>query len=208
MHIKNLALVFISFLFFSQNIFAQNLDIRLLREINLNRNKKLDNGFRLMSNSVTPVTIAAPIIVFSAGLIKDDATIMKKGIYIGEAVFVSSFVATALKYSIKRERPYVTYPELENETSGDSPSFPSGHTSAAFSAATSISIAFPKWYVIAPSFLWAGASGYSRMDLGVHYPSDVLAGAIIGSGSAWLSYKLNGWINKKTKKEWLFSKEK
>ncbi|HEU4788615.1 MAG TPA: phosphatase PAP2 family protein, partial [Flavobacterium sp.] len=52
-------------------------------------------------------------------------------------------------------------------------------------------------YVIAPSFLWAGAVGYSRMYLGVHYPTDVLAGAIVGSGSAFLCYKLNKWINKK-----------
>jgi membrane-associated phospholipid phosphatase len=78
-----------------------------------------------------------------------------------------------------------------------SPSFPSGHTSDAFATATSLSIAFPKWYVIAPSFLWACSVGYSRMDLGVHYPSDVMAGAIIGAGSAYLCYKANRWIQKR-----------
>ena len=56
---------------------------------------------------------------------------------------------------------------------------------------------YPKWYIIAPSFAWASAVGYSRMHLGVHYPSDVAVGAIIGSGSAYLSYKANKWINKK-----------
>ncbi len=56
---------------------------------------------------------------------------------------------------------------------------------------------YPKWYIIAPSFAWASAVGYSRMHLGVHYPSDVVSGAIVGSGSAYISYKLNKWINKK-----------
>lgn len=78
---------------------------------------------------------------------------------------------------------------------------PSGHTSTAFATATSLSLAYPKWYVVAPSFVWAGAIGYSRMHLGVHYPSDVLAGAIVGSGSAYLTYKANQWINKKRKKK-------
>lgn len=80
-------------------------------------------------------------------------------------------------------------------------SMPSGHTSTAFATATSLSLAYPKWYVVAPSFVWAGAIGYSRMHLGVHYPSDVLAGAIVGSGSAYLTYKANQWINKKRKKK-------
>ncbi len=125
----------------------------------------------------------------------------------GETFLVSAFISTALKYSFKRERPFKTYPDLEKEASGGGYSFPSGHTSDAFATATALSIAFPKWYVIAPSFVWAGAVGYSRMDLGVHYPSDVLAGAIVGSGSAYLTYKLNKWINKKTNKPIFFDRK-
>jgi membrane-associated phospholipid phosphatase len=39
------------------------------------------------------------------------------------------------------------------------------------------------------------------MHLGVHYPSDVLAGAVVGAGSAFLSYKLNRWITGKYSKK-------
>ena len=102
-----------------------------------------------------------------------------------------------MKHTINRKRPFETYSDIEQATSSLGKSFPSGHTSLAFATATSLSVAYPKWYVIAPSFVWAGAVGYSRMHLGVHYPSDVFAGAIIGSGSAYLSYKANKWINKK-----------
>jgi membrane-associated phospholipid phosphatase len=52
---------------------------------------------------------------------------------------------------------------------------------AAFALATSLSLSYPKCYIIVPSFAWASSVGYSRMDLGVHYPSDVLAGAIVGA---------------------------
>ncbi|MDO9339524.1 MAG: phosphatase PAP2 family protein, partial [Bacteroidales bacterium] len=52
-------------------------------------------------------------------------------------------------------------------------------------------LAYPKWYIIVPSYTWASTVAYSRMDLGVHYPSDVLIGALVGAGSAYLTYKIN-----------------
>lgn len=191
-------------LFCLSNTIAQNFDIDLLRDINLNRNKSLDPTFRAITNSAVPISIATPIIIYSVGLIKKDGTVKRKAVFIAETVLVSGFISAVLKYSVNKDRPYVTYPDIEQAISATGPSFPSGHTSAAFATATSLSIAFPKWYVIAPSFVWAGAVGYSRMDLGVHYPSDVLVGAIVGSGSAYLTYKLNKWINNKKQKNILF----
>jgi undecaprenyl-diphosphatase len=61
---------------------------------------------------------------------------------------------------------------------------PSGHTSFSFTTATSVYLMYPKWYVALPAFAWATSVGYSRMYLGLHYPSDVLMGAVVGSSSA------------------------
>lgn len=177
--------------------FSQNTDIDLLKNINNNRNRNLDNSFKLITNSVGPVSFGTPIIVFGTGLFTNDSVLKKKGLYIGASIILSTGISTLMKYSINRERPFKTYPFIEKISSGGSPSFPSGHTSDAFTTATSLSLAFPKWYVIVPSFTWATAVGYSRMHLGVHYPSDVLIGAIIGAGSSYLCFKAQKWINRK-----------
>lgn len=176
-------------------IHSQNVDIELLRDINLNRNKDLDQTFRFITNTTTPMAMGTPVVMYGIGLIEKDKSLKDNALYIGASVMTSTAIGTLMKYSIKRERPFVTYPDIEKVTEGGSPSFPSGHTSDAFSLATSLSLSYPKWYIIAPSFTWAGAVGYSRMDLGVHYPSDVLMGAILGAGSAFLCYKANQWLN-------------
>lgn len=181
--------------------FSQNADITILRDINLNRNRQLDGVFRGITNSAAPVAIGTPIILYGISLLNKDTLNNQKAIYIGVSVISATAIATILKYGVNRPRPFVTYPDIEKATAGGSPSFPSGHTSNAFALATSVSLAYPKWYVIAPSFVWAGAVGYSRMDLGVHYPSDVLAGALLGAGSAFLCYKAQQLLNKKKRKK-------
>jgi membrane-associated phospholipid phosphatase len=176
---------------------GQNSDIDLLKKINGNRNTNFDPLMKGVTNSALPISIGTPIVIYAVGLIEKDSVTKKKAIFVLETAAASAFTTLVLKNVIKRDRPYVTYPEIDNVVEESSYSFPSGHTSSAFATATSLSMAYPKWYVIAPSFLWAGTVGYSRMHLGVHYPTDVLAGALIGSGSAFLCYKLNKWINKK-----------
>ena len=101
-----------------------------------------------------------------------------------------------MKFTFNRQRPYEKYPDLIHPIEKEiDPSFPSGHTAAAFSLATSLSITYPKWYVIAPSALWACGVGLSRINQGVHYPSDVLAGAAIGVGCAFVNVYVNRWLN-------------
>jgi len=198
---KNMKHVLLILLTFSLSCssFAQNIDIDLLRKINVQRNTNLDGTFLLITNSVTPLTISTPTLITGIGLLKKDSLLTRKGLYIGASILVAGGISTALKYSIRRERPFYTYPDIQKMTGGGSPSFPSGHTSDAFSIATSLSIAFPQWYVIAPSFVWASAVGYSRMHLGVHYPSDVLVGAIVGAGSAYACHKINIWLKQRTR---------
>ena len=73
-------------------------------------------------------------------------------------------------------------------------SFPSGHTSAAFAAATVIFCANKRAGILALAF--ATLMGFSRLYLFVHYPSDVLVGALLGSLFGFVAYWL---VEQKTK---------
>ena len=184
-------LVILTSLTFS--IHAQNKDIEWLRQINIERNQSLDPTFKFLTHTTTTVMIGAPLSVLGLGLIKNDSVLTRKGLYMISTVFVNSAFTIGFKLAVHRPRPFVSYPEIVKLAKAGSYSFPSGHTSSAFSSATSLFLAFPKWYVGVPAFVWAIGVGYSRMHLGVHYPSDVAAGALIGAGSAYLCY----WLNKK-----------
>lgn len=172
-------------------IAAQNADIRLLRQTNLHRMEQLDKPMQHISNSSAPASVIIPAGVAIYSLINSNVPVRNKSFYLVECIAVSAAVSLSLKYAVNRPRPYAKYPELENFAVKTTPSFPSGHTSNAFALATSLSLAFPRWYVATPALIWAGAVGYSRMHLGVHYPSDVAMGAVVGSGSAFLCAWLN-----------------
>ena len=197
MCLKNI--IIISFVSFSCSFhaLAQNTDINLLKSINQSETAFKNNFFKATAESVTIFNIAAPVGLLTAGIIRHDKQLQKEALYVAGGFVVSSIVTQGMKRIIQRDRPFVTYPFIVKRDLGGSYSFPSGHTSAAFCTATSLSLLFPKWYVIVPSYLYAATVGYARMYQGVHYPSDVLAGAVVGAGSAWLSYKVEKWQNKK-----------
>lgn len=190
-------------IFFLLSVFvasSQSIDIDILQKINVNRNTEFDTAFKTITNTAIPISIATPVMMYTIGLIQKDSLIKHKALFIGETFLASAFVTIASKSIFKRDRPYVTHPSIQPLSVEGSYSMPSAHTSSAFATATSLSMAYPKWYVVVPSFVWASSVGYSRMHLGVHYPSDVLVGALVGSGSAVLMYKANQWLNKKRKK--------
>jgi len=180
----------------AQEMKAQNADIRLLRQTNLHRMEQLDKPMQHISNSSAPASVIIPAGFAISSLINSNVPVRNKTFYLVECIAVSAAVSLSLKYAVNRPRPYVKYPELENFAVKTTPSFPSGHTSNAFALATSMTLAFPRWYVAAPALIWAGAVGYSRMHLGVHYPSDVAMGALVGSGSAFLCAWLNHMVLK------------
>lgn len=183
---------------------AQNWDINTLHKINSWDGRFVRNYSKFFSRSAPYVSVGVPVaMVLYAGISKDKE-LLKDAIYIGTSVAEAAVITYGLKHAIGRQRPYDRYPDRVNAYSfEESPSFPSAHTSAAFALATSLSIQYPKWYVIAPSALWACSVGFSRMNEGVHYPSDVVAGAVIGAGCAVANVYVNRWLNK-----WLFGEKK
>ncbi len=185
-----------AFSVFSAQLSAQNADIELLRQIN---NTKESIGYsKFISNTTTKVAFGVPVVMGVVALLEKDDELLKSALFVGVSIGVGGVLTQALKYSINRPRPItLSDPYIVAYEPQRTLSFPSGHTSLAFSTATALSLKYPKWYVILPSYLWAGSVGYSRMNLGVHYPSDVLAGALLGAGSAYVTYKVNNWFWKK-----------
>ena len=95
------------------------------------------------------------------------------------AVALADTTALALKRGFERPRPYVPFPDPEPLVgTGLGYAFPSGHAATSFAAATVLSRAGPR---LGPAlFLLAAAVAWSRVYVGVHYPSDILAGAALG----------------------------
>lgn len=179
---------------------AQNWDINTLHTINSKDGKFVRNYSKVFSRSAPYIAVGVPVgMAIYAGFDKDK-DLLKDAVYIGTSIAEAVVVTYGMKHLVGRERPYDRFPDRVHPYSFESsPSFPSSHTAAAFSLATSLSIKYPKWYVIAPSALWACSVGFSRMNEGVHYPSDVIAGAAVGAGCAVVNIYVNRWLNK-----WLF----
>ena len=190
-------LLWSTFSIFSIQITAQNADIELLRSINLSSSTGLRDYSKFISNTTTVISVSTPLVMGVVALVEKNDDLLKNALYVGVSLGVDGILTYSMKEIIRRPRPYTTYPDIKAFDSETSLSFPSGHTSLAFTTATALSLKYPKWYVIAPSYFWACSVGYSRMNLGMHYPTDVLAGAIIGSGSAYLTYLINNWYWKK-----------
>ncbi len=180
----------------SAHLSAQNADINVLKTVNGWHMHGVSRGFSV-SSVILPVGVPVGMGIYA--LAKKDRPMLQNVAYIGTAVIEAAAVAYIAKHAVDRERPFVKYPDklhTYDTPNADSPSFPSGHTVAAFSLAASLSIAYPRWYVIAPSAAWACGVGLARMNQGVHYPSDVLAGAAIGVGLAFANIYINRWLNK------------
>lgn len=87
-----------------------------------------------------------------------------------------------LKPLVSRGRPWVTIEGFEVLTfSNDPNSFPSGHSCAAFACSVALALVLPQKWARAAALAAAALMAFSRLYVGVHYPSDVLAGVLIGT---------------------------
>lgn len=187
-------------LLLSLNGVSQNADINILRSINHSYTPNGGVAFKIVTESVNPISLGLPLGLFIGGKATKNNEMVWNSYEIASATLINGLLTTGLKLSISRDRPFVTYPnDITKYSKAGSHSFPSGHTSMAFSTATSISLLYPKWYIIVPAYAWACGIGYSRMYLGVHYPSDVLFGALLGSATSIGTHFLFNYIKDKRK---------
>ncbi|NLW59138.1 MAG: phosphatase PAP2 family protein [Firmicutes bacterium] len=125
-----------------------------------------------LGDLVTPFVLAG-LFLFNAGT-------RPVGIMLAAAHFTTYIPVQLIKEAVARPRPYQAYRNISNGgPSLKDYSFPSGHTTSAFTTATVLAHFLPAG---APLFyILAALVGLTRMILGVHYPTDVLIGGIIGT---------------------------
>ncbi|WP_319001197.1 phosphatase PAP2 family protein [Clostridium estertheticum] len=104
------------------------------------------------------------------------------------SITISTGIGKILKVTVTRLRPFIKIPNLNIKKIGiDKYSFPSGHTTGAFSLAVIIALYFPIFgFITIPLALCVGIS---RIYIGVHYPTDVIVGIFIGTTCSLLTYK-------------------
>jgi membrane-associated phospholipid phosphatase len=95
-------------------------------------------------------------------------------------VWAADLLALGIKAAIGRPRPFVLFPEPEPLIVGVlGDSFPSGHAATSFAGAALLARVLPgRWPVL---FVLAAGIAFSRVYVGVHYPVDVVGGAILGT---------------------------
>ena len=162
----------------------QQFDDRLMINIQCTRTPEQTGFFLFLSNTYRFGDIGVPAGLFLGGAISHNEAMRQNSLFVGSSTAISYGLEFLIKHIVKRRRPFIQNVNIIPVYRAGSTSFPSGHAATTFSTATALSMAYPRWYIIVPAYLWGGSVSYSRMYLGVHYPTDVAAGATLGIGSA------------------------
>ncbi|MBL7955183.1 MAG: phosphatase PAP2 family protein [Flavobacteriales bacterium] len=172
------------------------IETDLLHALNNSFAIKEQQALRVISDSAAIVAYGSSAMLLLIGFWKKRPRLRRMAIVVLAATLGTALIVNVLKHTIDRERPFETLDAVTKLDVGGGGSFPSGHTGDAFAAAMIFSLLVRRWWVATPLFIWACAVGWTRMALGVHYPSDVLAGAFIGVSFALLTHWLS-WVRRR-----------
>jgi undecaprenyl-diphosphatase len=155
---------------------------------------------------ITKTFVWAPLYVFLIVLVIKNYKKESWIILLGAALVVilcDQTTSTFMKPFFARLRPSQE-PSLQgiihlvNGYTGGKYGFSSGHAANTFGTALFVWLALRSYYKwIALIFIWAMLMTYTRIYLGVHYPTDILVGGAIGLFYGWLSFKLTQWVIQK-----------
>ncbi|MGB9824417.1 MAG: phosphatase PAP2 family protein [Candidatus Hydrothermia bacterium] len=143
-----------------------------------------DFTFKGLSYSANTEVILTGSLIYWSFSERRDLNLMKS---YTAGLISSSIITQSLKFVVGRTRP-------DGENSRTNSSFPSGHSAVAFYVAGYFSGIYPKYRI--PLYTWACGVALSRVYLKRHWPSDVIAGAIIGWGTAKFFYRHKDWFSK------------
>ena len=158
-------------------------DHRTLRDV-VSLDPSFNNPNTNASNVLTGGFIAAPVVMFGMGHLRDDDHARETGILGAEALVDGVVVEQGMKLIFWRERPTVDNQRgrFFQSSAGVDSSFPSSHTVLAWSAASLIASEYPHLWTEALVYTGAAGVSFTRLMGQQHFPSDVL----VGSAAGWL----------------------
>ncbi|MGM0874997.1 MAG: phosphatase PAP2 family protein [Bacillota bacterium] len=161
-----------------------DFECKLFRSVNRHFDHKFLNFYfrniTHLGGAIATIAVSLMLIFFSRGLIQ------AASIASAASLLISHLPVAIVKKLYPRKRPYIAL--LETKVSAnplEDHSFPSGHTTAIFSVIIPFILYIPELAIVLIPL--ALSVGFSRMYLGLHYPSDVLAGCLLGISSGFLS---------------------
>jgi undecaprenyl-diphosphatase len=142
-----------------------------------------EDAARAYAHVSEPLFIALVIVLAAAGLLLRRPRVLAASVLAVLAAGGSLVVAAVLAHVVDRPRPFVAHPQIHAFLShAADPGFPSDHATAAFAIAVVLVLRLGlRWL---PVLVAAAALAVSRVLVGVHYPADVLAGALLGTAAA------------------------
>ena len=151
------------------------------------------NGAKWSDITLTS-TMISPLAFLLNDKTRDDFIIL--GVMYGESILITNGLSMTIKDIVQRKRPFIYNPDApykEKKEKDAVRSFYSGHTANAFNSAVFVSTVFSDYYAQSPwryavwgtTLTLASTTGYLRYYSGKHYPTDIIAGAIIGSITGW-----------------------
>ncbi|NMC38650.1 MAG: phosphatase PAP2 family protein [Bacteroidales bacterium] len=170
----------------------ERIDQQLFIFLNSNNSPFWDDFMYFMSTKLVWVPLYLAILIYLG--IKYKRRFLVVLLFIILAVALTDQISLLIKNSVDRLRPCHD-PSLEglvhivNGQCGGMYGFVSSHASNSFNVAVlSLLLIEKRWYTFA-ILVWAALISYSRIYLGVHYPGDVLSGAVLGSFIGWGIYR-------------------
>jgi len=148
----------------------RHFDDRVMMNLADSRTPAKTDFYYTMSKTNLYGNALVPAGLLVGGLIDNNKEMRQNALYVASSSVISYGLVLLVKKLVKRPRPFRgNFRVIPVYIAGDY-SFPSGHASSSISTATALSIAYPKWYVIAPAFmgrlsyLFADVSGLALSD--------------------------------------------
>jgi len=138
---------------------------------------------RFASTQLPQWMVAGAVGAFIVG----DVKVRRAVVRMAWAMTIAWVIARIGQHYFPMPRPFVLGLGTSWMAHGDSPGFPSSHASVAFAFAAAMVASSGRALVAAVALLLAGVVAWSRICLGLHFPLDVAAGALVGAFAGWLS---------------------